>query len=137
MDRILAIPESCVYAMHALALAAAAEGRVTAKAAAGRLGVSRSYLAKVMQILARQGFLKPTKGASGGYRLACDPESLSCLDVIEALEGVLPNRRCLSEKPVCAGGSCALGRLCAEVSAIARSSLASTSVAELAAGFRP
>ena len=46
-----------------------------------------ALLAKVLQQLARSGFLAAAQGTNGGYRLARDPESISVLVVIEAIDG--------------------------------------------------
>jgi Rrf2 family protein len=136
MDRVLGISDRCNAAIHALALAAAGDGKVTVSEAAERLGVSRSYLAKVLQVLARRGALHSTRGAAGGYELAKDASDISCLEIIEALEGPMPERECLFEASVCERKGCALKSLCQKVSKAARQALESTSVESLAAVFR-
>ena len=55
--------------------------------------IARTYnippelLAKVLQRLVREGLLISHPGPNGGYALARDPEAISVIDVIEALEG--------------------------------------------------
>ncbi len=44
-------------------------------------------LAKVLQKLAKGGFLVAVQGTNGGYRLARRPDSISALDVIRAIDG--------------------------------------------------
>ena len=135
MDRIINVSDKGNAAVHALALAAAGGGRVTAADCAAELGVSPSYLAKVLQVLVRGGLLESTRGAAGGFELAREASGISCLEVIELLEGPLPRRECLFGKSVCAKGGCALKVMCERVGKSVRSALESTSIAALAASF--
>ena len=135
MDRIVNVSDKSNAAIHALALAASGGGRVTAAVCAGELGVSPSYLAKVLQVLVRGGMLSSTRGAAGGFDLARDASDISCLDVLELVEGPLPRRDCLFRETVCPKGGCALKVMCERVEKAVRSTLESTSVAALAASF--
>jgi Rrf2 family protein len=51
--------------------------------------IPSELLAKVLQRLVREGILSSHSGPHGGYALARDPETISVIDVIEALEGPL------------------------------------------------
>ena len=53
---------------------------------ARRLNISRSFLAKILQSLAREGILKSYKGAKGGFALNRDPREISVRDIIEVAE---------------------------------------------------
>lgn len=53
-----------------------------------------SYLAKVLQPLARAGIVNAQRGLGGGYTLERDVESLTMLDVINAVEPVQRIRTC-------------------------------------------
>jgi len=122
--------------MHALALAASSGGRVTAAQCASRLGVSPSYLAKVLQVLVHGGLFASTRGAAGGFDLARDAAGISCLEVIELMEGPLPERACLFRETVCATAGCAIKTMCERVENTLLSTLRSTSMAALAASFK-
>ncbi len=135
MDRIVNVSDKGNAAIHALALAAAGGGRVTAADCAAELGVSPSYLAKVLQVLVRGGLLSSRRGAAGGFELAREASDISCLEVIELVEGRLPSRDCLFGRAVCAKGGCALRVMCERVEKSVRSALESTSVSALAASF--
>ncbi len=136
MDRLLNISDRSNAALHALALAAKAEGPLSVEKLAETLGVSPSYLAKTLQPLARAGVFVSSRGASGGFRLARDPAAISCLEVIELLDGPLPERACLFvTRPVCKRGTCPLKRLCDETAKTTHRVLEETSVAALAAAF--
>jgi Rrf2 family protein len=135
LDRIVNVSDKGNSAIHALALAAAGGGRVTAGDCAAELGVSPSYLAKVLQVLVRGGLLSSRRGAAGGFELAREASGISCLEVIELVEGPLPSRDCLFAQAVCAKGGCALRVMCERVDKSVRAALESTSVAALAASF--
>jgi Rrf2 family iron-sulfur cluster assembly transcriptional regulator len=45
------------------------------------------FLAKILQDLARLGFLKSSKGPGGGFRLSIAPEKLSLMKIVDAVDG--------------------------------------------------
>ncbi len=55
---------------------------------AHRTNLSVSYLAKVLQGLARHGLLDSRRGAKGGYRLTRTADSVSLAEVISASRGL-------------------------------------------------
>jgi Rrf2 family protein len=52
------------------------------------------YLAKCLQALSRSGILQATTGPRGGFRLARNPDAITVLDVVEAVEGTAPPFMC-------------------------------------------
>ncbi len=52
-----------------------------------RLNISRSFLAKILQSLAKQHILNSFKGATGGFMLAKPPEKLTIKEIAQAAEG--------------------------------------------------
>ena len=67
-------------------LARAAETR-TGEELAQELDASPNHLAKVLQALARKGWIEGTRGAKGGYRMTEDPHRVSMADVVTLFEG--------------------------------------------------
>ena len=55
---------------------------------ADETAVPASYLAKVLQELARSGILTSKRGVGGGFLLDRDPDSLTVLEVINAVDPV-------------------------------------------------
>ena len=51
-----------------------------------KLDISRSFLAKILQALSREGILVSYKGAKGGFALAVDTGMISLKTVIEVVE---------------------------------------------------
>ncbi|MFD1678022.1 RrF2 family transcriptional regulator [Alicyclobacillus fodiniaquatilis] len=77
------------YALHALTLLAKAQkGESTGiRNLASFLGVSESYLSKIMTKLKKGGIVRSSPGVSGGYELARPANEITFLDVIEVTEG--------------------------------------------------
>ena len=50
-------------------------------------GIPKEYLSKAMQSLALAQLVEGSLGPKGGYRLAKNPEKISLLDIVEAIEG--------------------------------------------------
>lgn len=67
----------------------------------GPQAIPPSFLAKILQKLARAGITSSTRGAGGGFRLAASPDGISLLSVIEALEGPLAVNDCLVDGKAC------------------------------------
>lgn len=77
------------YALHAMLylVTAAPDKPVGIQLLAEKLGVSQTYLSKMMTKLVKAGLIQSSPGANGGYRLKRTQEDVSFLDVIRAIEG--------------------------------------------------
>jgi len=74
------------YALLSLVLIARSDSPEDVDTLSKRLGISRSFLAKILQALARDEILKSFKGAKGGFALNKTPEEISIRLVIESAE---------------------------------------------------
>lgn len=54
-----------------------------------RLGISKIYLEQTFSLLKRAGLVSSVKGAQGGYFLAREPEKITALDILSAIETTL------------------------------------------------
>jgi Rrf2 family protein len=135
MDRWLAISDGANAALHALAFAASKDGFVSSRVAAEELGVSATYLAKLIQVLVKAGLVEAQRGASGGFAIKGDPGKITCLEVVTAVDGPIPERHCLFPAATCRLGTCVFKRLCDEVAAKALDALTSTSLADVARSY--
>jgi len=54
-----------------------------------RRNVPKSYLEQIFNRLTKIGIVKSVRGNKGGYELGRHPDSISLLEIIEALEGKL------------------------------------------------
>ena len=64
-------------------------------------GISVTLMAKVLQKLARQSVVAAKHGSSGGYQLVRDPDQISALDVISAIDGPVLITSCVTNHGVC------------------------------------
>ncbi len=74
------------YALLSLVLIARQNSPEDVDTLSKRLNISRSFLAKILQSLAREGILKSYKGAKGGFSLNKDPREIYVRKVIEVAE---------------------------------------------------
>jgi Rrf2 family iron-sulfur cluster assembly transcriptional regulator len=51
------------------------------------LNLPTPFLAKILQLLARQKILSSSKGPHGGFSLLKDPKKITLLDIIKTIEG--------------------------------------------------
>jgi Rrf2 family protein len=100
------LSDTAEYALRAVLYIAQhdADGPVRAKVVADSLDVPRNYLSKILHVLAREGILTSTRGGTGGFRLAHDPEELRLDSVVEPFEEIDPARTCILGRPECSEG---------------------------------
>ena len=77
------------------------EGPQSTRSVAAEEDVPYQLACKLMQKLARAGFVESCMGARGGYRLTRKPSEVSLLEVIEAIQGALRLNRCLLSDGAC------------------------------------
>ncbi len=78
------------YALLALNIIRNSEQPIGAEQLANSLSIPKSFLAKILQGLAKAGILESKKGAQGGFILVKDSTSISIASVIIAAEGKTP-----------------------------------------------
>lgn len=83
------------------------KGSASAKELADTYGIPVPMLAKVLQKLARDGFLISEQGTNGGYKLARDPSTITALEVIRSIDGPIILTTCFTTH-----GDCGLSPLC-------------------------
>lgn len=93
------------YALRALAyMTALPEGAPATPGRIGRAcGIPSSYLAKVLQVLRREGWVLSRRGASGGYVLSALAGTVTVMDVVERLDDPKrsPLRNCVMGLSTC------------------------------------
>jgi len=132
----LRISEAASLGMHAMGLLSTLDGQpMSARMDADRLGVSEAHLAKVLQRLTKVSLLNSTRGPKGGFALSRDPESVSLLEVFEAIEGPMEPAACLFGIPLCDGSSCVLGKVIVDVNNTLFEYLAAKTLADISTVF--
>jgi Rrf2 family protein len=100
------ITRASEYAILSLIVLAKASSPMDSDTLSRELSISKSFLAKILQALAKNDILKSYKGVNGGFTLAKDPKEIHMLDVMSAVEGKAPavfdcapsTKNCPSEK---------------------------------------
>jgi len=94
------------YALLSLDVIRKSDTPIGAEQLANELSIPKSFLAKILQSLAKQGILESRKGAHGGFILARDVTEISVKDIIFAAEGKAPAVfDCTSYAATCPNGS--------------------------------
>ncbi len=94
------------YALLSLDVLRKADAPLGAEQLANELSIPKSFLAKILQSLAKQGILESRKGAHGGFILAKDVSEISVNDIIFAAEGKSPTVfDCTSYSETCPNGT--------------------------------
>lgn len=122
------------YGMRAMLDIAAHDGGglVLLKDIAARQDVSKRYLEHMMTQLRNRGLVLSERGASGGYRLARDPEDIRLDEIFEALEGDIAPVECVRDSTVCGrADDCVTRELWCEVADAMRSVLGKKTLADL------
>jgi Rrf2 family protein len=89
-----------LIALKHLALRSLTES-VSTKDIAETYGIPLPLLSKILQRLARNGFLKSEQGTNGGYRLAREARFITALDVIRAIDGPIILTACFTDHNEC------------------------------------
>lgn len=70
---------------------------IKVKEIAGRQEISEKYLEQIISVLNKAGYVKSTRGAQGGYRIARDPASYTVGMILRLTEGSLNPVSCLDD----------------------------------------
>jgi Rrf2 family protein len=91
------LSRASTYAFYGLSyITSKPAGTVVALSAIGQgYGVPEKHLAKIFRFLVRAGILTSVRGVKGGFALARPATEISPLEVIEAVDGPVPDTGCL------------------------------------------
>jgi Rrf2 family nitric oxide-sensitive transcriptional repressor len=89
------------YALRTLIYLAHVGGQASVQDIAAAYGISRDHLFKVVQQLVRLGYVASRLGRRGGIRLAADPATLNCGEVVAGFEGRNGLLPCVREPSHC------------------------------------
>lgn len=135
------LPQTVEWALHCCWLLAQApdDEALTTRRLAEFYGLPEPYLAKVLKALTSANLLTARSGSRGGYRLARDPEQISALDIVIAVDGQRPMFRCAEIRqngpvgltPAQCRHACGIASLMHRAEHAWREQLATTSLADL------
>ena len=122
------------YAVRAmLALTrGAGNGLLSARRISDAMDIPVRFLPQVLADLQRAGLVAASPGRAGGYRLSRDAQSISLLEVIEAVEGDSRRRSCVLRGGPCgADGTCDVHDVFYQGQEALRGTFAGSTLAEL------
>lgn len=131
MSSVLKISEAVSLGIHACIIIAKSEDRISASEIADMLKASEAHLAKVLQRLVRSGLIFSNRGPGGGFKLAKEAADIRLMEIYEAIDGEMPLRNCLFEKPACDGKKCSLYGLLNKINSEVKNYFSDTSLADL------
>lgn len=98
----MSITRRCDYACRIIRAAYRHEGAyVSIAEVAEQEQIPYSFARSIQHELVKAGLLTTNRGVRGGLTLACDPDSVTLLDVLEALRGNVPVSECVSADYPC------------------------------------
>lgn len=77
------------------------EQRAATSTIAQQQRIPPSFLAKIISQLSIAGLLHTSRGARGGVTLAREPEDITLLEVIEAIDGPIMLNKCVGDSSTC------------------------------------
>ena len=123
----------CEYALQGILYLAENQdqGNISAEQIAADLDISRDFISKALQHLAREGIVQSNRGKSGGFSLGKSPESISLLDVVLVIDGNGVFESCVLGLPTCGSDSpCPVHNKWGPIREASRQMLADTTVAQ-------
>ena len=84
------ITRASEYAILSLILLSKAKTPQDSETLSRELSISKSFLAKILQSLAKSGILNSFKGVNGGFALALKPQHINMLQIMSCVEGKAP-----------------------------------------------
>ena len=84
------ITRASEYAILSLIVLSKASSPMDSETLSRELSISKSFLAKILQALAKKEILKSFKGVNGGFVLNKEPKEINMLEVMSAVEGKAP-----------------------------------------------
>jgi Rrf2 family protein len=105
---MLKLSRKADYGLISLKHMAMKRSSVSAREIAESYGIPLPLLAKILQKLARTGFLNSENGANGGYRLRRSANEITALEVIRTIDGPVFLTSCSTGDT----GSCGVSERC-------------------------
>ena len=132
MSVILNISEAASIAIHSMAIIAKSKEMLSVNKIAEFTGFSRNHLAKVMQTLVKNKFIKSIRGPKGGFLMDKNSKEISLLQIYESIEGVLSCFQCGIKSGVCPFKKCLYGEFPEKFSTEFKNYLSETSLYDIA-----
>ncbi|MGA2264824.1 MAG: Rrf2 family transcriptional regulator [Phycisphaerae bacterium] len=113
------------------------KGPVTLETICSQRELPRQYLVKIFSLLTKAGIIMPVRGKRGGYLLARAADSITLLEIIEAIEGPVALNFCQRTPSQCDRLDCVLRPIWSELQEDIRSRLGSVTLASCVGDGKP
>ncbi len=94
MNSIISFSEAASIALHGIILIAKTDKYLNVTKISKLTGSSKHHVAKVMQRLVKERYVKSMRGLAGGFVLIKNPEEINFLNIYETIEGKLSVSKC-------------------------------------------
>lgn len=132
MRGIVNLSEASLLALHSMVLLAQNGSKpLTIKQIAEKTASSEAHLSKVMQRLAKINLVDSIRGPNGGFYLKHPIESVTLLDIYQAIEGPIEEESCFNKTGNCPFKECLFGGLIDKIRQEFRQYLASKTLKDL------
>ena len=120
------------YALRTLMFLATRSSRAKVGDIAQLFGISVHHVAKVVNLLAREGYIHTTRGVGGGIELAKQPKEIVVGEVIATMEADMHLLSCVGDDDSCViHAFCKLKGVLAEAERVQREYLDSITLADV------
>lgn len=90
------------YAIRLVMFLSSTNGKlIKAEHISEKESIPRPFLSQIVVDLRKAGLVKAVRGLGGGLQLAKKPESITVLDVVEAIEGPVSVFKCVEQTDYC------------------------------------
>ena len=126
------------YALRTLMYLGFAERKATAEEIATLFNISKDHLVKIIQQLAKAGYVNTSPGRSGGVVLARDSAEIMVREVVELVEGRSRVLECVDDPSICPlEPGCRLRKLLIKAESAFYETLGDVSIADLCLDNQP
>jgi Rrf2 family transcriptional regulator, iron-sulfur cluster assembly transcription factor len=98
------LSSTCKYGIRAVTYIASKSknnSKIGIKQISEDLNLPTPFLAKILQLLAKQKILSSSKGPHGGFSLLKDPRNITLLDIVLTIDGSDPFDNCIIHNSSC------------------------------------
>ncbi len=123
------------YAIRTMIHLAENDGRevITIQEISEKQNIPEKFLRKIIPKLSESGLIKTYRGNGGGITFNKDPNTITPLEIIQAIEGPLALNKCLIDKAFCSNTRwCSVHTLWCDLLILMRERLSSKSIKQLA-----
>lgn len=95
--------KKCEYGIQAILYLAAHndKGLIVSEEIANNLNIPKEFVSKILQSLTDSGIIYSKKGRVGGFTLGKNPDQITLLDIVEAIDGLDVFNSCVLGFPEC------------------------------------